>query len=91
MIGEEGFYADPNRVRAGNSTTLFWDVTNATICALVGGGLSLPLLGVEGEQDTEDIEAATTFTLTCWNGDAVDSPQASEQATVTLVPSFQEI
>ena len=92
VIGEEGFYADPARVRAGNTTTLHWNVTNATVCALVGGGLSLPLITeLTDTEETGEIEAATTYTLTCWNGDAVDSPQASEQATVTLVPSFQEI
>jgi len=90
VIGEVGFYADPARVRAGNTTTLHWDVTDATVCALVGGGLSLPLISdMDSSQETGEIEAATSFTLTCWNGD--DGPQNSEDVVVTIVPSFEEI
>jgi len=88
-ISEEGFYADPDRVRKGNPTTLHWDVENATVCSLTGGGLELPPLGIVGEQPISSINSATTYTLTCWNG--TDGPQASEEATVTIVPSYQEI
>ncbi|MDP4020615.1 MAG: hypothetical protein Q8P58_01035 [Candidatus Adlerbacteria bacterium] len=88
-IGTEGFYADPPRVRAGNTTTLHWDVTNATLCALTGGGLSLTSLGILGSTATAEINSATTYSLTCSNGP--DGPQASEQTTVTIVPSFEEI
>ena len=86
----EGFYADPARVRAGNTTTLYWDVANATVCSLVGGGLSLSSLGIVGETQTLEIEATTVFALTCQNG-TDGGPEASEQTTVTVVPSYQEI
>ncbi|OGC84400.1 hypothetical protein A3F55_00270 [Candidatus Adlerbacteria bacterium RIFCSPHIGHO2_12_FULL_53_18] len=91
VIGEADFYADPDRVRSGNTTRLYWEVSNATVCSLTGGGLNLLSLLDEGAQETNDITAATTFTLTCSNGSAVDSPKASQQTNVTLIPSFQEI
>ena len=89
IIGDEGFYADPPRVRAGNTTTLHWDVTDATLCSLTGGGLSLSSLGIVGSTETLEVNAATAYTLTCWNG--TDGPQNSEEAIVTIVPSFEEI
>ena len=92
VIGTAGFYADPALVRKGDSTKLFWKASNATSCDLTGGGLagllSLAIQNLTG-QNTNTIDAKTVFTLTCQNG--VGGPTASQQATVNLVPAYQEI
>ncbi|HVU80340.1 MAG TPA: hypothetical protein VHD37_03190 [Candidatus Paceibacterota bacterium] len=92
IIADKGFYADPSRVRSGNSAKLFWDVENATSCDLSGGSLVSQLglaiknaLGLE----TGAIKEKTVFTITCQNG--LGGPTTSKQATVNLVPSYQEI
>jgi hypothetical protein len=92
IIADKGFYADPSRVRSGNSAKLFWDVENATSCDLTGGSLVSQLglaiknaLGLE----TGAIKEKTVFTITCQNG--LGGPTTSKQATVNLVPSYQEI
>lgn len=84
------FYADPARVREGNTTTLYWkDILNATACSLTGGGLSFSNLGLSGNKPTNKITAATSFTLTCING--AGGPQTSQTTQVNLIPSFEEI
>ncbi len=88
-IGDNGFRADPALVRSGGSTTLYWDVEDATMCSISGGLLSLTGLGILGDTDTGTINEKTVYTLTCTNGPG--GPSASAQATVNLVPSFQEI
>lgn len=89
-ISDKNFYADPPRVREGNTTTLYWkDILNATICSLAGGGLSLPNLGLAGNKQTNTISAPTVYTLTCVNG--LNGPQTSATVQVNLIPAFQEI
>lgn len=90
VIGAAGFYAEPARVKSGNTSTLHWSVTNATECAITGGGLSLAGLGITGQNPTNPIVQQTTFTLTCKNG-AAGGPSSQANATVNIVPTFQEI
>ena len=92
IIGDKGFYANPTSVRSGETTKLYWDVTNATTCGLTGGGLTglltLAIQNLTG-QNTNAISAKTIFTLSCQNG--AGGPTASQQTTVNLVPAYQEI
>ncbi len=86
----KNFYADPSRVREGNTTTLYWkDILNATACSLSGGGLTFKNLGLSGNKATNAITGTTAFTLTCINGKG--GPETSVTTQVTLIPSFQEI
>lgn len=90
VIGATGFYAEPARVKSGNTSTLHWNVTNATQCAITGGGISLVGLGVAGQNQTNPITKQTTFTLTCENG-AAGGPSGQASAVVNIIPTFQEI
>lgn len=89
VIGTAGFYAEPARVKTGNASKLYWSVTDATTCALSGGGLSLPSLGITGNTLTQSITEKTVFSLNCKNG--ANGPSSSAQATVNLVPTYEEI
>lgn len=84
------FSANPNKVRKGNSTNLFWNVQNATACAITGGGLSIQGLGISGSVPTNPIANQTIFYLSCFNGPD-GGPVKSIEATVNITPSFQEI
>ena len=90
IIGTTGFYAEPARVKSGTPSTLHWNVTNATVCSITGGGLSFAGLGVSGQKPTNSITQQTTFTLTCQNG-AVGSPSNQASAVVNIIPTYQEI
>lgn len=89
VIGTAGFYAEPARVKTGNASKLYWSVTDATTCTLSGGGLSLPSLGITGNTLTQSITEKTVFSLNCKNG--ANGPSSSAQATVNLVPTYEEI
>lgn len=89
VIDGTNFSADPARVRKGTTTTLQWDIDDATTCSLTGGGLSLTGLPVSGSRESNPIEVPTLFTLQCINGDG--GPSASGQVTVTVIPEVQEI
>ncbi len=91
-ISDNSFYADPTLVRHGNQTGLNWqNISNATNCMVTGGGLAVTdfALGITGNIPSPPITQKTIFTLTCRNG--AGGPQASKEATVNLVPTFQEI
>ena len=82
------FYANPSRVNKGATSTLEWSVTNASVCAISGGGLSLNNLGITGNTPTNAIATDTTFTLNCADN---LGPATSAQATVHLIPNYQEL
>jgi hypothetical protein len=82
------FYANPARVQKNATSILYWSVTQATRCALSGGGLSLSSLGITGQQPTNAITDSTDFTLTCQEG---SGPSSSQSTNVGLIPSYQEI
>lgn len=90
-IGATGFYAEPARVKSGNTSTLHWNVTNATGCAITGGGLSLAGLGTTGQHSTNSIREQTTFTLTCENGAVQGAPSNQANTTVNIIPTYKEI
>ena len=51
--------------------------------------MSLAGLNILGTQETNTITSKTEYTLTCENG--VGGPSNSAQATVNLIPAFEEI
>jgi hypothetical protein len=83
-----GFYADPALVRSGNASTLHWSVSNATACAVTGGGLNLSNLGLSGSNATGAITSKTVYTLTCING--TGGPVSTVNTAVNLVPNTTE-
>jgi len=72
------FHADPSAIPAGGSSTLTWQVSNATAVSIDDG---IGLQPVSGSLLVTPLET-TTYTLTA-NG---DGGSASSQATVTVVP-----
>lgn len=85
------FSAQPTLVRKGNSSTLSWQVSSATVCSINGGGLNLLNLALTGTRATNDIENRTEFTLTCFNGDAaLGAPSTSSTTVINIVPTYQE-
>ena len=88
VIGKS-FEAKPDLVKKNGTSVLDWNVASATICTLEGGGLSIASLPIVGNKTTNPITQKTIFTLQCWDG--IGGPSSSAQATVNLVPSYQEI
>jgi hypothetical protein len=95
-MGAGSFEAQPDRVRSGNASILYWggvggttSIADATTCSLSGGGLSLPDIGLSGSEETGPITVQTNFTLSCENG--LGGPITSAQVTVGLIPEFEEI
>jgi hypothetical protein len=82
------FYANPTLVRSGNTSMLYWQVTNPPrACQLTGtDGTSRTILRAQllsGSMATNAIRAEVVYTLRCGT--------ASKQATVRIIPTFQEI
>lgn len=89
VISNTGFYAQPALIKSGEQTTLYWNVSNATACALSGGSLGTLLgLGLTGNHLTGSITQKTTYTLTCQQGSG-SGPKTSSSVTVNLVPQYQ--
>jgi hypothetical protein len=85
------FYAAPARVRANTATTLYWLINNfqantCTISAAPSSALTSPynVAAASSSVSTNNITQTTVFTLNCGAG-------ITQQKTVTLVPTFQEI
>lgn len=72
--------ANPTTINPGQSSTLTWSSTNATVCAATGAWL-----GSEPSSGTQSVSpaASATYTLACSNLDG--SAQASATVTVTNV------
>ncbi len=77
--------ANPTRVRSGNASTLTWSAQNVDTCSLAGPGVSAS--GTSGSQSTGPVTVESTYTLTCQN----TAGSKSQNVTVTLAPSFEEI
>lgn len=92
--GSSAFSASPSRVQKGESSTLGWTTNGMVTCGIAGSDGSVPLISgtpVSDGQHTataSNITKDTAYTLTCVDG---NNNSLSEQATVTLVPSYQEI
>lgn len=61
------FAANPATVDGDEPTTLSWNASNASACAITGGGLDVTGLPASGTFQTAIIKTTTTFTLSCVN------------------------
>jgi hypothetical protein len=79
------FKATPPKVRKGQSSQLVWDAGGRPNCSITGtNGDSAVLSGGSGTYITSPITSQTIFTATCFGMNMAE-------ATVNLVPEFQEI
>ena len=79
--------AEPDRVRAGGTTTIRWSTTDTEEgdqCTVTGPGLAQT--GRSGNA-TVTIHARSTFALNCT---VAGTPIGPETATVNIVPAFEE-
>ncbi len=82
------FYANPSLVRSGNSSTLYWKVTNPPAsCVITGTDGSNATINKSslsaGSMQTGVIRVVTVFTMSCGKAPA-------QQATVRLIPDYIE-
>lgn len=86
--------ASPDRVKAGNTSTITWNATNvggaAPSCTISGPGVSqvvaagaLPSCQIPNGSASPTITRQSTYTITCTDG-------ASRSVTVNVVPEFIE-
>src|SRR3989344_4283645 len=80
-------YAKPSLVRSGGTTVVKWQGREVTACTVAGTNGD-QWEGTSGEKTSGVINNETTYTLTCtgFNGQTV-----TDQATVTVIPVFEEI
>jgi hypothetical protein len=81
-------FASPSRVRPGTSTSLSWATSNMTSCSVtdeVGATISTQLSS--SGTPANNITHQKIFTLSCTDG----VKTYTSQATVNVLPSFQEI
>ncbi len=88
-ITNNGFYATPLIVGTGKSSTLTWNATNSTTCAITGDNGFSNTGASSGSVATGALSATTNFTLTCSNG--VGGPQTSKSVKVIVDPHYKEI
>lgn len=74
------FSANPTTIDSGKTSTLSWDVQNATGCTASGGWSGSQQ--VKNTFTTPVLSTSTTYTLTCTGGGG----QASQSVTVTVNP-----
>lgn len=81
--------ARPGIVSEGDTTKLYWDVTNAASCTVSGGGQNWSGLGSGSSGVTTNaINALTTYTLSCTG--LGSNPSIQESVDVLVVPDFSE-
>ena len=92
--GGDPFYAKPSLIAQGASTTVYWNVQNATDCDISGNGLDSGSVSPSGQMNSGIINATTVFSITCENGSASSvggaGPKASTTLKITIFPKFQE-
>jgi len=82
------FYANPTRMRKGNTSTLYYTVASPPVsCSITGSnGFSTtvsPVDGVQGIIATNAISSNTSFTITCGS--------VSASVIVDIDPIYQEL
>lgn len=80
-------FAKPSLVRSGGTSVIKWQSRETTACTVTATNGDT-WEGTAGEKTSGVINNETTYTLTCtaFNGQTV-----TDQATVTIIPVFQEI
>ncbi|MEK7109225.1 MAG: hypothetical protein AAB919_02205 [Patescibacteria group bacterium] len=84
-----GFYADPTTVGRNGTTTLHWEATDASDCAIAGDDGFAHSGGGSGSVSSNPLVQTTTFTLTCTNSE--DGPSVSDSVRVIINPRYKEI
>ncbi|MEY4747465.1 MAG: hypothetical protein RLZZ416_514, partial [Candidatus Parcubacteria bacterium] len=91
--------AHPSLLPKGNTSRLFWSVSNVSSCSITGNGETISgnctnngsginsCASPPGGQTTAAINDRTTYTLTCAK---IDSSSLSESATINVVPGYKE-
>lgn len=91
VIGANDFYAKPNLIGPNKSTTLYWDIpdaTDATECTVTGdNGFTSSGTGT-GLAATGVLTQTTMFTLSCHNG---GGPSSTASIRVIVDPKYKEI
>lgn len=87
-ISTNDFYAQPNIIKSGDSTTLHWNSTNSTSCTITGTGGFSSTGGASGTVASPALTNSATFSLKCQNG--AGGPTSSAAVTVTVTPKFEE-
>lgn len=85
----------PRLVRPGQTTLLSWNVSDATSCSVIGGGLNLSGISSQTSPCTQSgsscvsnaVTSQTTFTLFCTG----PGGNITQTATVYLNPAWKEI
>ena len=81
--------ASPTLIRSGETTTLIYDIVDASNCSLAGtNGDSWALSSNSGSQTTSALTTETTYTLSCID---LSDEQVLANITVKIIPSFEEI
>jgi hypothetical protein len=80
----------PSLVRSGNTTKVNWSSTNVKSCTVTGqnGDSWTGLQSILGGNISKPITAQTTYTLSCID---LEGDTQTKQATVRILPTFQEI
>ena len=79
---------DTTRVRSGQTTTLYWDIQNATSCTVAGNGQSWNGVSQTSGVTTSAITQSTRYTLTCLS---TDTSTFTDSVIINIVPAFREI
>ncbi len=86
---DTGFYAEPSTIGTNDSTTLHWNVTDATECSVTGENGLTYTGGATGQVSTGALTQTTTFTITCKDGEG--GPTASKSLRVIVDARYQEV
>jgi|GEM_PF-6727338 len=84
--------ARPLLVRQGDSTWLYWSVSNASSCSVTGSNGDAWSANSSGPAGriSRPITGKTTYTLHCTALPGATPPSITETAIVNIVPAFQE-
>jgi len=80
--------ARPTIVAKGNTTKVYWNYSNVSSCTVTGTNGDSWNGTTNGGQVTGAIHGRTTYTLACTG---LDSSRISENISVSILPSYQEI
>ncbi len=79
--------AIPSIIRAGESTTIHWNISNVSSCSVTGSN-DESWSGTSGSKTSSVIYVQTIYTLSCTG---YNNSHISETATVYILPGFQEL
>jgi hypothetical protein len=83
----------PILVKSGDTVQVYWNVTNASSCSVIGtdgDGWNTKSSGTAG-QTSSAITAQTTFTLSCQSLPGATPASVQESQVVNIIPVFKEL